>query len=145
MMGKDLLHNVETDFPDYLRDESRKTGRAGSISFPVNEQEIQAVLAQARAGKLGVTVQGARTGITAGCVPYGGHILNLSRMNRITGMAHTGNRYTLSVQPGVLLADIRTALASREFRADGWSGESMKTLDRLQNDREHFFSPDPTE
>ena len=46
---------------------------------------MRETLASARRG-VPVTIQGARTGITAGAVPEGGHILNLSRMNAITGL-----------------------------------------------------------
>ena len=104
--------------PDYLRDESRKTGTADSISFPLNEAEIADAVRWAAANGQCITTQGARTGLTGGAVPSGGHILNLSRMKTIT------DRDDLIVQPGVTLDEIRAHLKSRG---------------------NVFFAPDPTE
>lgn len=107
------------EFEDYLRDESRLTGTAESISFPVSEDDVVQTLTEtARLGRT-VTVQGARTGIVAGAVPRGGHILNLSRMNRIGPV--TGE--SLIVQPGAILADVREVVAPEAL----------------------YFPPDPTE
>ena len=32
------------------------------------------------------TVQGSRTGLASAAVPFGGHVLNLSRMDKVIGM-----------------------------------------------------------
>lgn len=104
----EFFTTIQTDYPDCLRDESRCEGTADSISFPRSEEEIQNHLRKAYAAKIPVTIQGARTGITAGAVPSGGHIINLSRMTKILG-SHTdddSNRYFITVQPGVLLCDL---------------------------------------
>jgi D-lactate dehydrogenase (cytochrome) len=72
-----------------------------------------------------VTTQGARTGITASAVPDGGLILNLSRMKQVGGFRRdesTGKSF-LSVEPGVLLDEIRDVVQSKNL----------------------FFPPDPTE
>jgi D-lactate dehydrogenase (cytochrome) len=110
------------DLTEYLRDESHYTGWAESISFPASEQEAREHLAEARAsGKL-VTVQGARTGITGGAVPEGGHILNLSKMRRVV----SARQDLVSVEPGLALSELRAAV--REHTAGRF-----------------FFPPDPTE
>ncbi|MFR3877191.1 MAG: hypothetical protein ACLTYW_02555 [Collinsella sp.] len=44
-----------------------------------SEDEVRAILRQLHAERVSVTVQGARTGLAAGAVPHGGHILNTSR------------------------------------------------------------------
>ncbi len=116
---------VEQEFPDYLRDESRRVGSAESISFPTSASEIREHLAYVRAQEEPVTVQGARTGITAGAVPEGGHVLSLSRMKQIVSI-RVGESASVVVQPGLSLAELRTAV--RE--------ETRGTL---------FFPPDPTE
>jgi D-lactate dehydrogenase (cytochrome) len=145
-MSSSLIHNdVEHQYPDYLRDESRRSGSADSISFPLSEDDIQEVISSTD-GPL--TVQGGRTGITAGAVPDGGHILNLSRMSSILGMTETGNPeapYSITVQPGITLALIREAVAQRSFDCDGWSAESKAALASFKTDKECFFPPDPTE
>jgi len=102
---------------DYLRDESRRVGRADRIAFPRTEADVRAALAEARAAHGPVTTQGARTGVTGGAVPEGGLVLNLSHMDRIQVAGET-----LVVQPGATLAAIRAAVPPHLY-----------------------FAPDPTE
>lgn len=92
---------------DYLHDESRREGRAEAICFPRAGNEVFQALEMARERCWPVTVQGGRTGITGGCVPNGGLILNLSRMNAIGAIEGD----CIPVQPGVLLSDLRKTLA----------------------------------
>lgn len=138
---------VADRYPDFLRDESRLAGAAESISFPTDETELQATLADLYARDVPITIQAARTGITGGAVPRGGHVLNLSRMNRMLGLRRDdrANTFHLLLQPGVLLQDIRDALRSCRFDTEGWSDASLKALDTLRQSTPHFFAPDPTE
>jgi hypothetical protein len=103
---------------DYLRDESRRTGRADRIAFARTAEDVLAALAEARANRRPVTVQGARTGVTGGAVPEGGLVLNLSKMDRILAVGPGEMR----VEPGATLAAIRAAVPPG-----------------------FFFAPDPTE
>ena len=112
----------------YLRDESRSTGEADFICFPTCEDDVQEALAFARQRGICVTLQGGRTGLAAGCVPHGGLVLNLSRMDRVLGAETEGDTVLLRVQPGVLLANLRKVVASLR----GPYGPL-------------FFPPDPTE
>lgn len=104
-MGIQILPLSET-YSDYLHDESRRTGQAETIAFPRSTDEVREALAIAAQNRWPVTVQGGRTGITGGCVPDGGLILNLSRMNAIGNV----ERDRMTVQPGATLADIRATL-----------------------------------
>jgi D-lactate dehydrogenase (cytochrome) len=113
------------DLVEYLRDESRYTGWAESISFPASEKEVKEHLAEARALGRSVTIQGARTGITGGAVPEGGHVLNLSRMTGVEFLQRDRNP-VVRVEPGLSLNELRTLV--REHTAAGY-----------------FFPPDPTE
>ena len=115
-----LIKPWSTDYEDYLRDESRRVGAATSISFPASESEVIRAIREARARGETITIQGARTGIVAGAVPDGGHVLNVSRMNAISEI--TADHH-LIVGPGAILDDIRKHLA----------GSGL------------FFPPDPTE
>jgi D-lactate dehydrogenase (cytochrome) len=110
---------VTADEAGYLRDESRRTGRAERIVFAADEDDVGRALDEARDNGWPVTVQGARTGITAGAVPEGGLILNLSRMKRIGAVADR----RVTVQPGALLSEINAEGAPQGL----------------------FFPPDPTE
>jgi D-lactate dehydrogenase (cytochrome) len=142
-----LRANVAGDYPDYLRDESRKAGQAETISFPGDEAEIRHVLATTHAGGCAVTTQGARTGITGGAVPMDGHILNLSRMNRVTGFRYDEARdqFFLSVQPGLILSELRQVLQTGEFDTADWDQPSREALERWRKAGPFFFPPDPTE
>lgn len=118
---KDLPFTAE--YIDYLRDESRRVGEAESISFPQTEMEVCDILRQMNEQGIVVTTQGARTGIAAGAVPRGGHVLNLSRMTDIAEVQTFDDSATVKVQPGVLLQDLREVLIPLGL----------------------FFPPDPTE
>jgi D-lactate dehydrogenase (cytochrome) len=96
------IKDLSEEYADFLHDESRRAGHAEKIAFPKSTAEVCEVL------KLHdrITIQGGRTGITGGCVPDGGLILNLSRMNAIGEIE--GDR--MRVRPGALLADIREGI-----------------------------------
>ena len=113
-----MSESFQPALADYLRDESRRVGRADRIAFPRTEDDVRAALAEARAAQLPVTTQGARTGVTGGAVPEGGLILNLAHMDQILSAANG----ELRVQPGATLAAIRAAVPPR-----------------------FYFAPDPTE
>ena len=139
--------NVAADYPDCLRDESRRVGQAASISFPETEDEIRETLARMRAAGTPVTVQGARTGITAGAVPEGGHVLNLSRMSRVAALGRDpqSGAFRVTVEPGLLLTNLREALARKDFAAAGWSEDSLRALREFKAAAAFFLPPDPTE
>ena len=124
-MTRRIIIPWSAEYEDYLRDESRCVGTAEFISFPESEEEVIEVLNEARAAGYTITVQGARTGITAGAVPQGGHVLNLSRMKQIGDIFEDSGsgRQHIRVQPGVLLSDLRNVLSPQGL----------------------FFPPDPTE
>jgi D-lactate dehydrogenase (cytochrome) len=149
MMGlSNLIVSLEKgSHQEYLRDESRSTGEAESISFPRDEQELRQVVKAVAATGTRITIQGARTGLTGAAVPHGGHVLNTSRMNRIKGLHYdreTGS-FFVTVEPGVLLTDLRKALRNMSFDTAGWSEESKRALQQLHSADPHHFTPDPTE
>lgn len=143
----DLITGLGKEHQEFLRDESRSLGWANSISFPGTQDELREIVSLAARHQLPLTIQGARTGLTGGAVPYGGHILNLGKMNRITGLRHDPKLdcFLLRVQSGVLLSQVRRALDSMQFETTGWSQESVEALALLRQRGLHFFSPDPTE
>jgi len=98
--------DVTDDHADYMCDESRRVGHAEKITFPKSIADVREALQISVENGWPVTVQGGRTGITGGCVPEDGLILNLSRMNTIGGVEGD----CMTIQPGALLADIRTTV-----------------------------------
>jgi D-lactate dehydrogenase (cytochrome) len=145
--AEQLIHPTDPEYLEYLRDESRLTGKADSISFPTEEQQIREIVRLLADRGTSLTVQSGRTGISGGAVPEDGHILNLSRMNRFLGLRHDpeGDRFLLSLQPGVLLSQLNEAVAKKEFGCEGWSPESLQALEVFQRSGSYFFPPDPTE
>ena len=134
------------EFEEYGRDESRASGEASSISFPTTEDEVRVILGKLHAECVPVTVQGARTGLAAGAVPHGGHILNTSRMNRYLGLRRDEQgRFLLRVEPGVVLSELRKQLGKKVLPAAGWEQASLKAYDEFQDAPEQFFPTDPTE
>ncbi|MBQ9988510.1 MAG: FAD-binding oxidoreductase [Clostridia bacterium] len=129
-----------------VRDESRTVGYADSVSFPRSHEQVTQIVRSLYQDGIPFTVQGARTGLTAAAVPFGGHILNVTRMNRILGLNRLGeNGFSVSVQPGVPLCELRKALSARRFDHASWSKASLGALSAFMHSREQFFPPDPTE
>jgi len=133
-------------YGEYLRDESRQVGIADSITFAKSEEDIINAVKENANKKNQITTQGARTGLAASAVPFGGHILNLSRTNKVVGARYDEkkDRFFLRVQPGVLLTEVRKYLLNKSFLTDGWDVESLNALNHIKKD-EWFYSTDPTE
>lgn len=135
----------QPEYAEYLRDESRKTGRADSISFPETEEEVRGILRQVCGAGIPVTIQGGRTGLAAAAVPFGGHILNLSRMNRVLGIRQEGGSFFVRVQPGLALLELRKGLEKKNFDTEGWREEERQAFVEFCRAPEQFFPTDPTE
>lgn len=146
-MNQRLMQIEPGQFREWLRDESRSQGEAASISFPQSQQEVCALVRTLAASRTPITVQGARTGLAGGAVPHGGHVLNLSRLNRCLGLRQDGRTgdFLLQVEPGVLLSQLRKSLETGNFETDQWTEASRQALQQLQQRGTHFFPPDPTE
>ena len=129
----------------YLRDESRTVGEAESISFPRTEDEVRQILRALHEAGTPVTVQGARTGLAAAAVPRGGHVMATGSMDRATALRQENGRFYLTVQPGVVLLNLRKMIARREFNTVDWSESSLAALDALRAAPMQFFPTDPTE
>ncbi|MHA1215877.1 MAG: FAD-binding oxidoreductase, partial [Candidatus Thorarchaeota archaeon] len=102
----------------YLDDESHSfDGRADEILFPTTEGELAALLKQAHAKNVPVTIQGSRTGLTGAAVPLGGIVINVERMNRLLYVDYEESRgvYTIAAEPGVLLEDLVRAVTTKSL------------------------------
>ena len=140
------IHPMSEDYAEYLKDESRSMGEAESISFPVTEEEVQSTVKQLAEAGVRITVQGARTGLAAAAVPHGGHILNLSRMDRVTALRRDENgKFYITVEPGAILSQLKKNIESRKFNQTGWSEESKKAFIEFCSAPEQLLTPDPTE
>lgn len=140
-----LIRRIAAGDEEYLRDESKKTGTAESISFPKNHEQLCAVMKTLYETGTAVTVQGSRTGLAAAAVPSEGHILNLSAMDKVLGMRREDDRFFLTVQPGVILQKMNKAIAARSFDTSAWSDESKEVYEAFSKAPVQMFTPDPTE
>lgn len=133
-------------YAEFLRDESRLVGTAESIAFPKTEEEIICSVTEMSKKNIQITTQGARTGLAASAVPSGGHIINLSKMNKITGARYDEetDRFFLRVQPGVLLTELRKYLINKSFITAEWDKNSLNALKHMEKNQ-WFYSTDPTE
>lgn len=124
----EIVCQMSEKYEEYLIDESKYKGYADSISFPESEEEIVTLLEKMKDEQTPVTIQGAKTGITGAGIPMGGHILNLSHMNKVIEHLTTDDGTgRIVVEPGINLMELQKEIAAR-FR------------------KEHlFWPPDPTE
>jgi D-lactate dehydrogenase (cytochrome) len=136
----------QTHIPvDFLRDESRKTGTAEAIAFPQTVAGLADLVREAAARGQHITVQGARTGISAGAVPDGGVIVSLTKMDRILGTrSDARGSVFIRVQPGLPLVALRRYLSADCHLPPDDSCPAMPSDLRLPTSRV-FFPPDPTE
>ena len=118
-----MIIKTETeDFQNYLTDASNLPGgHAGKLFIPESADEISEILKEADAGKIPVTVSGARTGTVGGAIPFGGYILSLEKLNKIEEINREA--HFAIVGSGVLLNDLQKAVEAENL----------------------FYPPDPTE
>ena len=113
--------NLE-EITSYLTDASNMSGGyAEKLFIPESAEEIVEILREANANGIPVTVSGARTGTVGGAVPFGGYIISMERMNRISSIDRES--MTAVVEPGVILGDFQKAVDAEGL----------------------FYPPDPTE
>lgn len=135
-----VLTGVAGEFPDFLRDESRRQGHADGIAFPEGEPDVRALLEECSRSKTRVTVQGARTGLTGGAVPDGGLVASLIRMDRLLDVRPgPAGTLLLRAEPGLRLEELRRILAG-EAAGDRVAGVVGRGLGEGW-----LFPPDPTE
>jgi len=140
-----LIRKMTEEYAGYLFDESRTMGQADYIAFPACEEELREIVKWCKENHVALTAQGGMTGLAGGASPEKGLALNLSRMNKILGIRRDEKgTYYLRVQPGVLLTQLRKALAAKSFDISGWSREDVEVLRDVKAGM-LFFSPDPTE
>ncbi len=109
------------DLQNYLTDASNmQGGHAERLFIPESAEEIAAILREANDSKTPVTVSGARTGTVGGAIPFGGVVISLEELKKITIDKFAK---TATVGAGVILADLQKAV-----EAEGL-----------------FYPPDPTE
>ncbi len=139
------IRPLTQDDQNYLKDESRTIGTADTISFPTSEAEMVDIVRWCYERRMPLTIQGARTGVAAGAVPQGGHVMNLSKLNRITACAQKGDGFLFDVEPGLSLIALNKAIDTKQCNTTGWSQASMEAYHAFLDAPAQFYPPDPTE
>src|SRR3954447_17784180 len=82
-------------------------GHAERLVMPTSVEEVQALLREANAAKIPVTISGARTGTVGGAIPFGGWVVSLEKLNKVKAVDR--DSMTMVVEPGALLSDGKKA------------------------------------
>jgi FAD/FMN-containing dehydrogenase len=93
----------------------RYFGHALAVVFPSDTQQVAEIVKLCAANRVAIVPQGGNTSLCGGSVPLteGRQIvLNLSRMNRIRAIDPVN--YTMTVEAGCILADVREAARQHE-------------------------------
>lgn len=145
-MKKIDIRKISDGYEEYLRDESRSIGYAETISFPQSHDEVIHLVNKLGENNTPITIQGSRTGLAAGSVPFGGHVMNLSKMDKILSMRRDSYGYFyVTVQPGLVLSQLKDNIRNKKFNINDWDGDSIEIYRKFIQSEEVFFSPDPTE
>ncbi len=111
LFGKGFVLSDPETLLSYSYDAARIEFIPEAVVFARTEEQISALLRLANAEKLPITPRGAGSGLSGGSVPiHGGVVLSLERLNRLVAL-DPANRL-ITVQPGVVTADIDTAAAA---------------------------------
>ncbi len=144
-MDQTLIRNLVSADEEYLRDESKKVGHAETISFPETHEQVCDIMSQLYETGTPVTIQGSRTGLASAAVPFGGHVLNTSRMDKVLGMREEDGKFFITLQPGVILQKLNKAIAARAFDTSAWDEASKEAFAAFGKAPVQMFTPDPTE
>ena len=128
LSGMNLLRNDSIPL-DYMHDEL--AGGVGCMPEAVVEvktaDEVSAVMKLCAAEGVAVTVRGAGTGKAGGSVAVkGGVVLSVKGMNQILDFDEAAS--TLTVQPGVLLQDVKAEAAKHGLCYPPDPGEQTATV-----------------
>jgi FAD/FMN-containing dehydrogenase len=101
----------------YMLDERREfpPGRAAAVVRPASTDEVSRVVAICNETRTAIVPQGGNTGLTGASIPHpdGGEIvLSVKRMNRVRDIDPLN--YTITVDAGVVLADVQKAAAEAD-------------------------------
>lgn len=93
---------------NYFEDSSNlRGGHADGIAVPESIEELSAFLADADAKSLPVTISGGGTSTTGSRIPFGGMVVSLERLNKISAVS--AKDMTATLQTGALVDDLKKA------------------------------------
>lgn len=121
--GRRVWPSDSEEFPQYLKDATFLKGQAALVLQPQNAEELRAIVIEAQVLRkalpqysraLSLTLRGGGSGLSGACVPEGGVVLDLTRMNRIVRIDEQNQ--SITAECGVILSELNTALAATGLR-----------------------------
>ncbi len=104
------------DMAPFLVDErARYRGATPAVVRPSTTEEVARVVALCAAEKIPIVPQGGNTGLCGGATPHPGGrelVVSLARLNRVREVDPLN--YTITVEAGVILADVQKAAAEAD-------------------------------
>lgn len=116
-----LKKTSKSEIENYLSDEANYKGNCKEVYFPENEEEVKNILISVNNNKSNITISGARTGLTGGCVTQSGIVISAEKFNKVIEI-NSDERFAI-VEPGVFLSELQEKLKSKNL----------------------FYAPNPTE
>ncbi|GAB4427398.1 MAG: FAD-linked oxidase C-terminal domain-containing protein [Turneriella sp.] len=121
--GRQVWPSETEKFSQFLKDATFLTGHAALVLQPENVHELRAIVVEAQALRealpqyrraLSLTLRGGGSGLSGACVPDGGIVLDLTRINRV---AHIDEQnQSITAECGVILSELNTALSGTGLR-----------------------------
>src|SRR3972149_2640168 len=114
IIGGDDVLTGEATAPYCADKRGRYTGSALAVVFPQDTQQVAEVVQLCSAHQVSIVPQGGNTSLCGASVPLAKGrqiVLNLARMNRIRALDAVN--YTITVEAGCILADVREAAEQR--------------------------------
>jgi D-lactate dehydrogenase (cytochrome) len=142
---------ISREYPIYLTDESKLSPEPfDHLFFPADEAELAAVLKQMAAGRINVTIAGARTGLVGGCVPCKGALVSLENFDRVQAVYYDApaDEWRVRSQCAVNLRSLNSQVTAKNFPDIERCGDqsALKALHSFKEDpAAYFYPPDPTE
>jgi len=110
LVGNDAVLTGEATSKYCADKRGRYSGNALAVVFPSDTQQVAEIIKLCAANQVAIVPQGGNTSLCGGSVPLAEGrqiVLNLSRMNRIRAIDPVN--YTMTVEAGCILADVREA------------------------------------
>ena len=110
IVGAEHVLTGDIAAPYYSDWRGRYNGQALAVVLPAATQQVSAIVALCAARGIAIVPQGGNTSLCGASVPLAEGeqiVLNLSRMNRIRAL--DANNYTITVEAGCILANVRAA------------------------------------
>ncbi len=100
----------------YLEDSSNlKGGFAANVTIPDNADELSAVLKEANADRVCVTVSGAGTGNSGGRIPFGGIVVSTERLNACGEVYSDPNGTFIKCEAGLRVSELQERLSKAGY------------------------------